>query len=179
MVRNPLEARLGLQTRNSSTGELSKLLISFRKSDFDPYLLELPQQLSLMAALLENGDSFYGSLVAVRASGKFATAMERLLARLQFGEHLEAALELMRVETRSPSVAEFCTKLLLALQRGTPVAEQLRALAATSRAQLRISLLRKAGGNEVKMLVPLVFVILPITIAFALYPSLQLLQLGI
>mgnify|MGYP000222765921 FL=1 len=179
MKRPVLETRLGLNKVTPGQNEFGRLLFRLRPTPFDSYLLELPQQLSLMAALLENGDSFYGSLVAVRASGQFAQSMETLLLRLQYGEHLERALEMMRLETKSAAVGEFCSKLLLALQRGTPVAEQLRSQAATARSQLRNQLLRKAGGNEVKMLVPLVFVILPVTIAFALYPSLQLLQLGI
>lgn len=177
-VRN-LERRLGLTEKVSHTNRFSSLRITLRRRDFDPFLLELPQHLDLMAALLENGESLYGTIVALRARGKFAKAMERLSLRLQLGESLEVALELMRSETESPAVAEFCSKLLLTINRGTPVAEQMRAMAQTTRVQLRNELLNKAGNNEVKMLIPLVFVILPTTIAFALFPSFQLLQIGI
>jgi tight adherence protein C len=43
-------------------------------------------------------------------------------------------------------------------------------------AELRTQLLAKAGKNETKMMIPMVFVILPVTVMFALYPSLALIQ---
>jgi tight adherence protein C len=36
---------------------------------------------------------------------------------------------------------------------------------------------KKAGQNETRMLVPLIFLILPVTVLFAVYPSLQVLSI--
>jgi tight adherence protein C len=52
-------------------------------------------------------------------------------------------------------------------------------LSASAKSQLKVAQLKAAGRNELKMLIPLVFLILPVTIAFAVFPSLQLLQLGV
>ena len=65
-----------------------------------------------------------------------------------------------------------------ALERGTPLAEVLRAQAQDSRDQAKRELLESAGRKEVAMLVPLVFLILPTTIAFAVFPALLVLQVG-
>jgi tight adherence protein C len=46
----------------------------------------------------------------------------------------------------------------------------------SSTASLRAELLTLAGKNETKMMIPMVFVILPVTVMFALYPSLSLIQ---
>jgi tight adherence protein C len=42
--------------------------------------------------------------------------------------------------------------------------------------QLRSELLDKAAKSETKMMIPLVFIILPITVVFALYPSVVIIQ---
>jgi tight adherence protein C len=59
------------------------------------------------------------------------------------------------------------------------MAEQFTQLAESARGQLRVAQLKNAGKNELKMLVPLVFLILPVTVLFAIFPSLQILQLGV
>ena len=63
-------------------------------------------------------------------------------------------------------------------RRGTPLAEILRAQAQDARDEAKRDLLETAGKKEVGMLVPLVFLILPITIVFAIYPGIFVLQLG-
>jgi tight adherence protein C len=39
-------------------------------------------------------------------------------------------------------------------------------------------LIRRAGQNETKMLVPTIFLILPVTVLFAIFPSILVLQAG-
>jgi tight adherence protein C len=46
------------------------------------------------------------------------------------------------------------------------------------REEIKSRLLKQAGKNETRMLIPLVFLILPITVLFAIYPSLELLNFG-
>jgi tight adherence protein C len=46
------------------------------------------------------------------------------------------------------------------------------------RAEIKSRLLKQVGRNETRMLIPLVFLILPITVLFAIYPSLELLNFG-
>jgi tight adherence protein C len=46
------------------------------------------------------------------------------------------------------------------------------------REEIKSRLLRQAGRNETRMLIPLVFLILPATVLFAIYPSLELLNFG-
>jgi tight adherence protein C len=79
----------------------------------------------------------------------------------------------------SPIMSELAQKLLVSVHRGTPLAQQLDSLVRTANGQTGALLLKKAGSNETKMLVPTIFLILPITILFTVYPSLTLLQIGI
>jgi tight adherence protein C len=145
----------------------------------DPYLCEVPQHLDVIAARLQNGESFYGVLAGnSAASGDFAVALNRLGTRITYGESVEVGLQLLATECASQLVTEFTNKTILSLKRGTKLADQIALLADSARAQLKIQQLKAAGKNELKMLIPLVFMILPVTIAFAIFPSLQLLQVG-
>jgi hypothetical protein len=69
-------------------------------------------------------------------------------------------------------------QLLAALDRGSPLAEVLRAHALDAREDSERALLEAAGTREVAMLIPLVFLILPVTVLFAVWPGLMVLQLG-
>ena len=71
-----------------------------------------------------------------------------------------------------PALARFVDGVVVAAERGTPLAEVLRAQAADVREAGRRALLEAGGRREIAMLVPVVFVILPTTVVFALYPGL-------
>ena len=77
-----------------------------------------------------------------------------------------------------PQVSEFVNKVSLALERGTPLAQMLSEQGVSVREEIKSRLLKQAGKNETRMLIPLVFLILPITVLFAIYPSLELLNFG-
>jgi tight adherence protein C len=58
-----------------------------------------------------------------------------------------------------------------AVERGTPLAEVLRAQAVDVREAGKRLLLESAGRREIGMMVPVVFFVLPVTIVFALFPG--------
>jgi tight adherence protein C len=66
----------------------------------------------------------------------------------------------------------------MSLVRGTPLSKMLEDQASSARSEIRNQLLLQAGKNETRMLVPLVFLILPVIVLFAIYPSLKLLNFG-
>ena len=145
----------------------------------DSLLAEVPQQLELMAARLQNGENIYAVLESgSRASGQFGKTLGRVSLRLQLGESLDAALEAMAREGSSVFVAEVSNKLRAGISKGTPMSKQLLLMADSARTQFRVQQLKAAGRNELRMLIPLVFVILPVTVAFAVLPSLGLIQMG-
>ena len=65
-----------------------------------------------------------------------------------------------------------------ALERGTPLSQTLQAQAVDARDAAKRELLEAAGKKEISMLVPLVFGLLPTTVAFALWPGIYVLQVG-
>ena len=143
-------------------------------------LHELPDILEMLAVSLSAGEGIFAALARVvpRSSGVLPSALQSLLIALQLGANLEA--ELMELARRLPQqqVVEFSSKLALSLRRGSPLAQMLREQAASARAEIRNELFRQAGRNDTRMLVPLVFLILPVTVLFAIYPSLQLINIS-
>ena len=71
-----------------------------------------------------------------------------------------------------PALSRFVAGVLVAVERGTPLAEVLRAQAADVREAGKRALLESGGRREIAMLLPVVFGILPTTVVFALYPGL-------
>ncbi|MEY4981267.1 MAG: hypothetical protein RL174_605 [Actinomycetota bacterium] len=163
--------------RNYSAWLQSKLMTD---NTNQKVLFELPDILDLLAVSLSAGGNLFNSLerVAPRVSGLVGRQLQLALQALQLGSSL--ATEMDRISERLPQrqLVEFCAKVNLSLKRGTPLADLLREQASSARAEIRNQLLKQAGKNETKMLIPLVFLILPVTVLFAIYPSLQMLNLG-
>ncbi|HNO39808.1 MAG TPA: pilus assembly protein TadB, partial [Marmoricola sp.] len=62
--------------------------------------------------------------------------------------------------------------IAIATERGTPLAEVLHAQAADVREAGRRVLIETGARKEVAMMIPVVFLVLPIVIVFAFYPGL-------
>jgi tight adherence protein C len=156
-----------------------KMLFASRRK-MQTALFELPDILDLLAVSLSAGDGLYAALsrVAPRASGQVAGQLQEALVSLNFGSTLEVEMALLAERIPHRQVAEFASKVTLALQRGSPLAQLLREQAASARSEIQVQLLKKSGQNETRMMIPLVFLILPVTVLFAVYPSLQLLNLN-
>lgn len=90
-----------------------------------------------------------------------------------------SALERMAARTSLPALARFVDGMAIAVERGTPLADVLRAQATDVREMGRRALLEAGGRKEIAMLVPVVFLVLPVTIIFALFPGFYSLRLAV
>lgn len=141
---------------------------------------EVVQLATLLAVALNAGMGVVASLETVvpRASGPISQRFTRLLAALELGGNLQDELGQMRVSQKSPALDELVLKLQVSLQFGTPLADQLALLVGTNRSLIASEQLAESAKRENLMLLPLVFLILPITVVFAVFPSLQYLSLN-
>jgi tight adherence protein C len=94
------------------------------------------------------------------------------------GIPLAQALQHLARGIQLPLLARCIGAMTGALERGTPLAEVLRAQAQDARDETKRALIELAGKKEVAMLVPLVFLILPVTVLFAIFPGIFVLQAG-
>ncbi len=141
---------------------------------------EFPTVVEFLALSVAAGESILEALrrVARTGSGELAGELDRVVQRAAAGQPLGAALAELRDDLALPAVGRLIDQVLAALDRGTPLAEVLRAHALDARDESKRRLLEAAGTREVAMLVPLVFLILPVTVLFAVWPGLIVLQLG-
>jgi tight adherence protein C len=142
---------------------------------------EFPTLAELLALAVTAGEGPVGALERVtrRSHGELSRELSRALADARAGATLVAALEGMARRTSLPSLARFVDGMAIAVERGTPLADVLRAQAADVREESRRDLLEAGGRKEIAMLVPVVFLILPVTIIFALFPGFYSLQLAV
>ena len=92
---------------------------------------------------------------------------------------LTAALDGLADRTGLSPLARFAEGVAVAVERGTPLADVLRAQAQDVREEGRRELMETGGKKEVAMMVPVVFLILPITVVFAVFPSMVVLRVGL
>lgn len=144
-------------------------------------LFELPDLINLLAVGIAAGESLHSSLsfVANRASGQVAQELRIALKALELGSSLDRELEAIAKRLPQTQLIEFCNKLVISLKRGTSLSNMLTEQAQSIRSEIQIQRIKQAGKNETRMMVPLVFMILPVTVLFAIFPSLSLLNLKI
>lgn len=94
------------------------------------------------------------------------------------GLPLADCLNRLAAELQLVSFSRAVDQITGALERGTPLAEVLRAQAQDAREEAKRELIELSGAKEVAMLVPLVFLILPTTIVIAIFPGIFVLQAG-
>ena len=68
-------------------------------------------------------------------------------------------------------VARFAEGIAVAIERGTPLAGVLHAQAADVREAGRRALIESGARKEILMMVPVVFLVLPVTVVFAFWPG--------
>ena len=90
---------------------------------------------------------------------------------------MTAALDRLAARSGVPAVARFASTLAVAVERGTPLVDVLHAQAADVREAGRRELLETGARKEVLMMVPVVFLVLPVTVVFAFFPGVVGLQL--
>lgn len=141
---------------------------------------EFPTVVEFLALSVSAGESILDALrrIASSGSGELASEFDRVVRRTAAGQPLARALAELRDDLAMPAVSRLVDQVLAALERGTPLADVLRAQAQDARDESKRRLLEVAGTREVAMLVPLVFLILPVTVLFAVWPGLMVLQLG-
>lgn len=136
-------------------------------------LAELPTVAELLALSVAAGEGPAAALdrVARSCRGELADELQRVLAETRAGEPLVRALDALADRTGLVALSRFADGLAVALERGTPLADVLRAQAGDIREATRRELIESGARREVAMMIPVVFLVLPVTIAFAFYPG--------
>lgn len=157
-------------------------IASYQKSIFTvrnkKALRELPDFTEAMALLLQTGLPIGVALswLQPRMTGEVALQLSIVIQNMALGADLASELSDAATRIGDAGFYELVEKLNMSLDRGAPIAEQSMQLAQSLRQEQGRALLRQAGSSETKMLIPTVFVILPVTVLFAVFPSVMVLQ---
>ena len=136
-------------------------------------MAEFPTIAELLALGVAAGEGAVGALerVTTISRGELARELGRAVADARAGASLVQALQGVATRTSLPPLARFVDGVATAVERGTPLADVLRAQAVDVREAGKRALLEAGGRKEIAMMVPVVFLVLPVTVLFALFPG--------
>lgn len=137
-------------------------------------IAEFPVVAEMLALAVTAGEGPMSAIDRITrlAQGPLVDQLAGILAETRSGTPFLTSITHLRDRTRLEPLARFLDGMAVAIERGTPLADVLRAQAADVRALGKRQLLESGGRKEIAMMVPVVFLVLPITILFALYPGL-------
>lgn len=142
---------------------------------------ELPTTLEFLALCLSAGESLLDALRRVSAigTGELTEELRQTVLAVHTGSPLADALGETATRLQLPGLSRATDQIIAALEHGAPLAAVLHSQAADARDEAKRMLIEQAGQKEILMLLPLVFLILPLSVLFAVYPGLFILRLGL
>lgn len=140
---------------------------------------EFPAVIEMLTLAIAAGETPMSAMlrIAESADGELAKEFGAVIADVRRGEPLHTSLDDMGRRVKSVIIRRFIDAIITATLRGAPLIEVLSRHAVEARANQRNIVMNAAGKAEISMMIPVVFLILPISILFALWPSLTNLNL--
>lgn len=143
-------------------------------------LAELPTASEMLALAVSAGEGVANALdrVSRLIPGALGDELRWTLGSAKAGEPLPRALRGLADRTGVASLRRFADTIAIAIDRGTPLTDVLHAQAQDIREAERRHLMESGGKKEIAMMIPVVFLILPITVVFAVFPGVVAINLG-
>jgi tight adherence protein C len=134
---------------------------------------EFPTVAELLALAVAAGEGPVSALdrVVTRSRGELSADLGVVLADIRTGSPVTTALDGLARRSGLPVVSRFAEGMAVAIERGTPLAGVLHAQAADVREAGRRALIESGARKEIGMMVPVVFLVLPVTVVFAFWPG--------
>jgi Flp pilus assembly protein TadB len=141
-----------------------------KESEINEELVNILQMLSIM---ISAGESPMMALryISQRSVGYIPKLIDQSFSKYESGRNLAQTLEQIAVATGSSQVRRLTNSIQIAIQRGTPILDVLNNQVQSLNKQINLALLKKSGKSEIALLIPVVFLILPVSISFAIWPS--------
>lgn len=140
---------------------------------------EFAALIEMMTLSLSAGETPLAAIARISRHSKSDLGYEfsLVVGSVREGIPFHVALDAMGSRVDSVLIRRFVDALITAMLRGAPLVDVLQRHAAEARQNQRNILMNKAGKAEISMMVPVVFLILPVSVLFALWPSLTHLNL--
>lgn len=134
---------------------------------------EFPTVLEFMTLALAAGEGVFDAMrrIASLNHSELAREFEGAINQMHAGVPAAEAIRSFAEALSFVPLERTSDHLITAMERGAPLAEVLQAQAGDARVLEKRELMDRAGRNEIRMMFPLVLLILPITVLFAVFPS--------
>lgn len=134
---------------------------------------EFPSILEFMTLALAAGEGTLDAMrrIAELEHSELAREFAGVVREIHSGIPTDRALRTFARELGFIPLERTADHLITAMERGAPLTDVLHAQAADARVLEKRDLLERAGRNEIRMMFPLVLLILPVTVLFAVFPS--------
>jgi tight adherence protein C len=106
-----------------------------------------------------------------RSEGYLPKLIEQSFNKYSDGLNLVQTLDFIATATDSNQVRRLTNSIQIAVERGTPILEVLNNQVTALNKEINLALLKRSGKSEIALLIPVVFLILPVSIGFAIWPS--------
>lgn len=142
---------------------------------------EFPTITELLALAVAAGEAPIAAIdrVVRLTESELTHELRQVLADVRTGSRLASALIAMGERVDVAAISRFTEGFAVAVERGTPLARVLHAQARDAREAEHHHLMEQGGKKEIAMMIPVIFLILPITILFALFPGLASLNISL
>ena len=139
---------------------------------------ELPTYMQLMTVLISSGISPARSmdLLSRRSISVSGVQLQEVVSQIRDGKSVVEALDALSRKYDALVLRRFVNVLILGIERGSSLTPILISQVKDARTARKNQILQRAGKAEIALMIPVVFLILPISILFALWPSYQQLE---
>ena len=141
-----------------------------KQSEINEELVSILQMLSIMVSA---GASPMSAMkyVSKRSEGILPSLIKQSFRKYEDGRTLTQTLDFIATATGSSQVRRLTNSIQIAIHRGTPILEVLNNQVLALNKQMNFNLMKLSGKSEITLLIPVVFLILPVSISFAIWPS--------
>jgi tight adherence protein C len=175
IIKNELIRVLSVLNYSKQQIFLTKLLqvITRSQMNYSELNQELSKILQMLAIMISAGESPVTALryISKRSSGKLALLIETSLGNYEQNGNLFKTLEFISSATNSTQVRRLLNAVRISAERGSPMLDTLQNQVRSLNKEIKVNLLNRAGKSEIALLIPVVFLILPTSILFAVWPS--------
>ncbi len=141
-----------------------------KQSEINEELVSILQMLSIMVSAGESPMSAM-KYVSKRSEGILPSLIKQSFMKYEDGRTLTKTLDFIATATGSSQVRRLTNSIQIAIHRGTPILEVLNNQVLALNKQINFNLMKLSGKSEITLLIPVVFLILPVSISFAIWPS--------
>ncbi|MFM9015355.1 MAG: type II secretion system F family protein [Candidatus Nanopelagicus sp.] len=141
-----------------------------KQSEINEELVSILQMLSIMVSAGESPMSAM-KYVSKRSEGILPRLIKQSFIKYEDGRTITQTLDFIATATGSSQVRRLTNSIQIAIHRGTPILEVLNNQVLALNKQINFNLMKLSGKSEITLLIPVVFLILPVSISFAIWPS--------